>query len=481
MVRSTPAKASTPPTDTTTAFASALALILWHILRATVTVSWWAVLFPMFSAPVAASTWLWLVYGWPAAAFSTAASCALLTGWRLVHPASFRASTLARIRARYRRASYRSQWAPVCALSGLAPTLNGAPQIPTLKKVRIGKTVDMLTVGMVAGQTLADWSSRCDALAHAWRVPAVSATSPAAGTVLLTIRTRDHLTAPINLPAATSTDLTAVTVGATEDGTPWTVRVAGRHILVAGATGAGKGSVVWSLIAGILPAVTAGTAQLWVIDPKGGMEFGAGDAVFDRFVHATGTPTIELLRDGAALVRERADRYRGHTRAHVPTATEPQTVIIIDELASLTAYETDRKIATEITQLLSLILSQGRAVGVSVIAAAQDPSKEVLTMRQLFPIRVGLRLTEATQVDMALGSGARAAGALCDQIPDTLPGVGYQIEDGTARPLRVRAFHVTDTNIATLTAADHTPPTTPTPPVRSQPREDRNDDPAGKH
>jgi S-DNA-T family DNA segregation ATPase FtsK/SpoIIIE len=173
-------------------------------------------------------------------------------------------------------------------------------------------------------------------------------------------------------------------------------------------------------------------------------------ALFDRFVHTTGTPTLELLRAAAALVQERADRYRGVTRAHVATTVEPQIVVVIDELASLTAYETDRKVAAETIQLLSLILSQGRAVGVSVVAAAQDPSKDVLTMRQLFPTRIGLRLTEATQVDMVLGQGARTAGAFCDQIPDSLPGVGYQIEDGSARPLRARAYHVTDTDIRAL-------------------------------
>ncbi|MGN8027802.1 FtsK/SpoIIIE domain-containing protein [Microbacterium sp. 22242] len=239
-------------------------------------------------------------------------------------------------------------------------------------------------------------------------------------------------------------------IGVTEDGMPWVARVAGRHLLVAGATGAGKGSVVWSTLAGLAPAVHAGVVRLWVIDPKGGMEFGAATALFDRFVHTTGTPTLELLRAAAALVQERADRYRGVTRAHVATTVEPQVVVVIDELASLTAYETDRKVAAETIQLLSLILSQGRAVGVTVVAAAQDPSKDVLTMRQLFPTRIGLRLTEATQVDMVLGQGARAAGALCDQIPDSLPGVGYQIEDGTARPLRARAYHVTDTDIRAL-------------------------------
>jgi DNA segregation ATPase FtsK/SpoIIIE, S-DNA-T family len=102
-------------------------------------------------------------------------------------------------------------------------------------------------------------------------------------------------------------------------------------------------------------------------------------------------------------------------------------------------------------RLRGLLLSQGRAVGISVIAAIQDPSKDTLPVRQLFTVRIGLRLTEATQTAMVLGQGARDAGAECRLIADTTPGVGYMMIDGTAQPQRVRAFHVTDPDITDLT------------------------------
>jgi S-DNA-T family DNA segregation ATPase FtsK/SpoIIIE len=148
----------------------------------------------------------------------------------------------------------------------------------------------------------------------------------------------------------------------------------------------------------------------------------------------------------------RAQRLRGQTRLHAPTTAEPLIVLIVDEIASLTAYIGDRKIKTEVEQLLGLLLSQGRAVGVSVVAAVQDPSKEVLPIRQLFSIRVGLRMTETTQTTMVLGAAAREAGAVCEHIPTSTPGVGYVCMDGSAEPLRVRAFHVTDPDIDGLTA-----------------------------
>ncbi len=109
-------------------------------------------------------------------------------------------------------------------------------------------------------------------------------------------------------------------------------------------------------------------------------------------------------------------------------------LVVVDEIASLTAYVVDRDAKRRIAVALSLLLSQGRAVGVSVIGAIQDPRKEVLSMRDLFPTRIALRLTEPEQVGLVLGQGARDRGARCDQIPKALPGVGYVGLDGSPNP-----------------------------------------------
>ena len=94
-----------------------------------------------------------------------------------------------------------------------------------------------------------------------------------------------------------------------------------------------------------------------------------------------------------------------------------------------------------------------------MIAALQDPRKEVLTLRNLFPARVALRLDEPGQSDMVLGDGARDRGARCDRIPDSLPGVGYVRLDGVREPTRVRAAYVTDADIAAM--AEEYAPTRP--------------------
>jgi S-DNA-T family DNA segregation ATPase FtsK/SpoIIIE len=184
-----------------------------------------------------------------------------------------------------------------------------------------------------------------------------------------------------------------------------------------------------------------------VIDPKGGMEFGRGEQLFSGFAYDNGERTLALLRAAATVLQRRAERLRGHARLHCPTASAPLIVVVVDEIASLTAYIGDRKVRSEVEQLLGLLLSQGRAVGVSVIAAVQDPSKDVLPIRQLFSIRIGMRMTESTQTTMVLGAAARDAGALCDEISTITPGVAYLCQDGRAEPIRVRAFHVTDPDI----------------------------------
>jgi S-DNA-T family DNA segregation ATPase FtsK/SpoIIIE len=60
--------------------------------------------------------------------------------------------------------------------------------------------------------------------------------------------------------------------------------VLGSHLLVAGVTGAGKGSAVWATIAALGPAIRDRRVLVWAIDPKGGAELMPGAPLFDRFV-----------------------------------------------------------------------------------------------------------------------------------------------------------------------------------------------------
>jgi S-DNA-T family DNA segregation ATPase FtsK/SpoIIIE len=59
-------------------------------------------------------------------------------------------------------------------------------------------------------------------------------------------------------------------------------------------------------------------------------------------------------------------------------------------------------------------------------------------------------MTEATQTAMTLSTAAHQLGARCEEIPHTTPGVGYVLTEGNTTIQRVRAFHVTDNDIAWL-------------------------------
>jgi DNA segregation ATPase FtsK/SpoIIIE, S-DNA-T family len=417
---------------------------------------WWSILFPMISFPTLLSLWLGFTVGPILGIFVAALSALALVAWSQIRPASFDEWVTARMRSRWRTWwIYRHPWTAICALHGLTATLGERTLVPTLRSVTIGTTCDMVEVQILIGQSVADWQSKAPALAEGFRARRLTIRSTTPREITITAHHRDALANPITLHRSTrSTRVNPahIGVGATEAGKWWRLPVLGHHILVAGATGSGKGSVLWSLVAGLAPGIWAGWIRVLVVDPKGGMEFGRGQKLFSGFAYDNGHETVELLRAATKIMQQRAQRLRGHTRLHSPSVDEPLIVLIVDEIASLTAYIGDRKIRAETEQLLGLLLSQGRAVGVSVIAAVQDPSKDVLPIRQLFSIRIGMRMTESSQTAMVLGAAARDAGAVCDQILTTTPGVGYVCEDGTAEPVRVRAFHVTDADIDYLTA-----------------------------
>ncbi|MEV0549845.1 FtsK/SpoIIIE domain-containing protein [Nocardia salmonicida] len=327
------------------------------------------------------------------------------------------------------------------------------PNVLSAELIESGAAID---VQMVGGQKLTDWtnSETTDALAQYLGVPKVLVSQTSPGFLRVELRTFDTLAASITAPGVASTgiDLEAVAVGVREDGRTWLLRVLYAHILLAGATGSGKGSVLWSIINGIGPAIKAGFVDVWMADPKGGMEFGRGSRMWVRF-EWTADGILAMLTEAVRVMDERSNRLRAAgVRKWYPSTDEPLILIVIDEAAALSSYAT-REQQEQFRQLTGLLLSKGRAVGVSVIAALQDPSKETMPNRQLFPVRVGLRLDEPTQTAMVHGQGAKDRGALCHEIPDTTPGVGYVGEDGTTEFVRVRAFWISDEQVDAIVDA----------------------------
>lgn len=220
----------------------------------------------------------------------------------------------------------------------------------------------------------------------------------------------------------------------------------GVHTLVAGATGAGKASAVHGLLIGLGPAIQVGVVQVHGIDLKGGMELGMARPCLTRCA-TTPVQAVVVLKEAATAMATRAGRLAGRTHMHKSSLAEPLVVVLVDELAAITAYLTDRDLKNRAATALSLLVSQGRAVGYIMVACLQDPRKEVIPMRGLFTQTLGLRLCDGSETDMVLGAHARHVGAACELIPATLPGVGWRVPDSGGQPVRFRLGHVTDADI----------------------------------
>jgi S-DNA-T family DNA segregation ATPase FtsK/SpoIIIE len=381
--------------------------------------------------------------------------------WRL-HPVTYRRWVWWPIRNRYRRLTLRARWVHAMTTVGLGVRLDGQLTVPRLATVTTMRGRERVTVVLVAGQLVDDLAAVTDRIAEALSAHHVTVAAGARfGEAVLTLWQTDPLATVVPaLPVPQVLDPTGLPVGLRDDGERFLLSLSGTHILVAGSTGAGKGSVVWATLSALAVGIRDGLVDVWAIDPKGGMELGAGAGMFRRFAYRNPADAADLLDDAAVLVRARASRMKGTARIHTPTPAQPLVVIVIDELAALTAYLVDKTAKERIRTALGVVLTQGRAVGVHVIAALQDARKEVLGYRNLFPTRIALRLAETAEVDLVLGEGARERGAACDRISQTTPGVGYVIEDGSTMPVRVRFAYLTDTDIAVL-ADTYPAPETP--------------------
>jgi S-DNA-T family DNA segregation ATPase FtsK/SpoIIIE len=416
--------------------------------------------------------WLHLRYGWMPFLWAAITAVTILVAWRWAHRPTFDRWVWQRARARYRRALiYRRRWQPAFATAGLTIRAGRREHLPELLGVQCDAEVDRIRVRMLPNQTAVDYSERGRGLAQTFGALDVRARAvfDRRGNLLpheveLLALIRDPLRDRVPIPEPVDeVDLRAVPVGIREDGGTLTLPVLGSHLLIAGVTGAGKGSVIWSLLAGLAPAIRDGLVAVWAVDPKGGAELSGGAPLFDRFVYGgqttNGAPwqqqIADLLDDAVAAMQARLVAMRdprrpgGPVREHAPTTAEPLVLIVVDEVASITAYVNDPKLRARIANALSLLLSQGRAPRVCVVAATQDPRKETLTFRDLIPYRVGLRTVEPV-ADLILGAGARSRGARTDAIDPALPGVGYVLVEGGTEPVRCRFAYVDDEQLTDL-------------------------------
>ena len=433
--------------------AAVLALV-WLVLVAVVRLVLIVVRYPVVTLVPVSAAWCWLRFGLSPLVLALLSLVAALTIWAGLGRVSFLRHCWFRVVTEWRRATvYAPRWRSVMRLAELAKRDRGREYRPRLRRVRSEGWRDRVRVRMVPAQSPEAWELRRDGLAHSFGARSCRVRVLRPRLIELDFVHSDPLARPVPVPAlvdSAEVDLRRVVVGRTETGRPWRLRLLGSQVLVVGVPGAGKGSVLWSIVWQLAPAVRAGLVRLVGVDPKGGMELGQCPDAFDRVVYDNGPEAVALLEDIAAEVKERATRYRGVRRLWARSTGEPFTVLVVDELADLIAYQPDKQLRERAARAIQTITSQGRAPGYAVVGLVQDPRKEVVGFRHLFTTRVALRLDEPAQVDMVLGDGVRQRGAAAHEIGENTPGVAWVKQDGQRELERARAFHVTDADLVEL-------------------------------
>ena len=388
-----------------------------------------------------------------------------LVGWWRAHPASFDRRVAPWVRSGWRRwTAYRGRrWAAVLGDCELVREQRRTGEIlcPRVMRVRsVTPSIDTLTVRMVRGQDLRTWTDHTPALADALHAERVAVSRRRPGVVTVIVERRNPFTHPVDatpIPATSAeVNLTRLDVGDTEYGTPLLLNIRGKRLLVVGASGAGKSSLLWDPLRAMGPMIRDRLVRVWMIDLKGGTETDRGQALFHRWA-TTMDDAVALLEDfrDSMVARQAWMRQAGVRRCEITPQT-PYELLMIDELAMLTAYG-DRSSVRDALRLLAEILTQGRAADHGVAGYVQEPTKDVVDVRELFDTRICLGVTAASHVDMALGDGARDRGALADEIPGDPDhaGIGFVIDTGSRLPVRFRAGHVTDPDIDELATRCH--------------------------
>ncbi len=218
------------------------------------------------------------------------------------------------------------------------------------------------------------------------------------------------------------------------------------HLLIAGATGAGKSACLNSIISCLMLEKTPNDVRLLLIDPKR-VELTPFNGV-PHLMTPVVVETDQVVGLLKGLIREMMDRYRrfeGVGVRNIATYNQraaekmPLLVVAVDELADLMMSA-----AFDVEQSLCRLAQLGRATGIHLIVATQRPSVDVVTglIKANFPSRISFAVTSHIDSRTILDS----AGA------DKLLGKGdmLYLPLDASRPERVQGVFISDEEVEEL-------------------------------
>ena len=169
------------------------------------------------------------------------------------------------------------------------------------------------------------------------------------------------------------------------------------HLLIAGATGAGKSVAINTILASLLYNATPEEVRLLMVDPKR-IELSG----YEGIPHLLHPVVVEPKLASRALmwaVREMERRYKLLEEAKVKSFDSynevseeklPYIVIIVDELADLMMVA-----SKDVEASIARLAQMARAAGMHLILATQRPSVDVLTglIKANFPTRISFKVS----------------------------------------------------------------------------------------
>lgn len=330
--------------------------------------------------------------------------------------------------------------------AGLSPD----GRVPPLR-VSFRPTGPIIQVWPAMGQGPDSVVAKGDSLAAAFGFP-VTVARGEGETAVVRLRERDPLAAPTPWSAVPECghDNSGIPVAIDEDGD--LVCLADAHTLVVGATGSGKGSAIWSVARSMMPLVDSGLVRFVGLDSKAS-EVRQAEGLFCR-VGYTAEEHADVLGWLSEELHRRGSSVSG--REWDPTRETPFLVVVIDEITSLASIFSDSKQRAASFEALRVVLSLGRSRGIMVIGAGQDPTKEALSLRNLFPQLIALRLRDATETSLVLGPAAVASGATPHLIPVASRSNGYAsagmafVTDEAGQIVRCRFPFTSDDDLAAM-------------------------------
>ncbi|MFD5577322.1 hypothetical protein [Streptomyces pseudogriseolus] len=242
----------------------------------------------------------------------------------------------------------------------------------------------------------------------------------------------------------------AVPMGISERGEIITTTWFEKTALFGGEPGSGKTSMANGLL---LAASLDATARIFGADGKAGADLLPFEDIAEM-LDTEGDPEalLEILRHVWEVVLpecKQVAREHGVRRfSRALAAKDPRvrfTVLAIDEWASYLG-SADPKTAKEIDRLLRLIVQQGRAYGVVVLASTQKPDSEAVPtgVRDIISTRWAGRCLTPEASDTILGKGRATAGHNAQRILKQQRGVGFYQTGESADPVLMRAFYYDD-------------------------------------